>query len=73
MVTNMVTVNGYKHGYSQWLQTWLRSMVTNMVTNKLMTQNFEVMSDKFNPLNAELNPIYHLLALLLAYPILHYY
>ena len=35
------------------------------------TSALDATPQRFNPLNAELNPIYHFLALLGAYPILH--
>jgi len=41
------------------------------LTLHVVTTSLEKFERIFNPLNAELNPIYHLLALLGAHPILH--
>jgi hypothetical protein len=54
-------------------KTYLRhcSLFSRFVVFNCLTESFRLAKIDFNPLNAELIPICHLLALLGAHPILH--
>ena len=61
----------FAHTQAKYVEVSTKHFLKISIVTKDVYLNYSQNNLKFNPLNAELNPIYHFLALLGAHPFLH--
>ena len=69
-VPHVFKFNLYSVPYLNKIMYWTTNLMKIVIVTVFVSVKFSVMPE-FNPLNAKLNPICHLLTLLGAHPILH--